>query len=94
MAINDLRFPKTGKEIKAAVRERSSQLEQRLEKRNRDLDEFLQNPQKVRSYVIRGTQPNYSHGGSNEAVLFGKSDISSEERREVDQLCQRIFETE
>jgi hypothetical protein len=27
-------------------------------------------------------------------VLYGKDDISSEERQEIDQLCQRIFEIE
>ncbi len=94
MAINDLRFPKTGKDIKAAVRERRAQLEQRLEKRNKDLDSFLQDTKKVRSYLVRSTQPNYSHGGGREAILFGQDDISSEERRETDQLCQRIFEIE
>ena len=27
-------------------------------------------------------------------MLYGKDDISSEERQEMDQLCQRIFEIE
>lgn len=87
-------FRKTGKEIKAAVTNRRTQLEQRLKQRNEALDLFLQDTPKVRSYLVRGTQPDYSHRGSGGYVLAGKDDISSEERQEMDQLCQRIFEIE
>ena len=38
----ELRFRKTGKEIKSALRNRVSQLEQRLVKRNAMLDDFMQ----------------------------------------------------
>ena len=87
-------FHKTGKEIKAAVTNRRTQLEQRLQQRNEALDMFLKDTPKVRSYLVRSTQPDYSHRGSGGYVLFGKDDISSEERQEMDQLCQRIFEIE
>jgi hypothetical protein len=90
----NLVFRKTGKEIKAAITNRRSQLEQRLKQRNESLDMFLKNTLKVRSYLVRSTQPDYSHRGPGGYVLFGKSDISSEERQEIDQLCQRIFEIE
>jgi len=86
-------FRKTGKEIKAAVTNRRSQLEQRLKQRNDVLDKFLRDKQKVRSYLLRSTRPDYGHGASG-YVLPGKNDISSEERQEIDQLCQRIFEIE
>jgi len=86
-------FRKTGKEIKAAVTNRRIQLEQRLKKRNEALDEFLKDSRKVRSYLIRSTHPDYGHGRVG-YVLYGKDDISSEERQETDQLCQRIFEIE
>jgi hypothetical protein len=86
-------FRKTGKEIKAAVTNRRTQLEQRLRNRNEALDKFLKNTQKVRSYLIRSTRPDFGHGRSG-YVLYGKDDISSEERQEIDQLCQRIFEIE
>lgn len=86
-------FRKTGKEIKGAITNRRVQLEQRLAQRNEALDQFLTNRQKVRSYLVRSTRPDYGHG-SGGYVLYGKDDISSEERQEIDQLCQRIFEIE
>lgn len=86
-------FRKTGKEIKAAITNRRMQLEQRLKQRNESLDRFLKDIQKVRSYLVRSTRPDYGHG-SGGYVLYGKDDISSEERQEIDQLCQRIFEIE
>jgi hypothetical protein len=86
-------FRKTGKEIKAAITNRSTQLEQRLKQRNEALNIFLQDTPRVRSYLVRSTRPDYGHG-SNGYVLYGKDDVSSEERQEIDQLCQRIFEIE
>ncbi len=86
-------FRKTGKEIKSAITNRRTQLEQRLQQRNEALNHFLKDVQKVRSYLIRSTRPDYGHGGRG-YVLYGKDDISSEERQEIDQLCQRIFEIE
>lgn len=86
-------FRKSGKEIKTAIANRRVQLEQRLKQRNEALDEFIKDALKVRSYLVRSTRQDYGHG-SNGYVLFGKDDISSEERQEVDQLCQRIFEIE
>ena len=86
-------FRKNGKEIKAAITNRRTQLEQRLKQRNEALDTFLKNTPKVRSYLVRSTRPDYGHN-SKGYVLLGRGDISSEERQEVDQLCQRIFEIE
>lgn len=86
-------FRKNGKQIKAAITNRRTQLEQRLKQRNEALDKFLKDTPKVRSYLVRSTRPDYGHN-SKGYVLFGRSDISSEERQEVDQLCQRIFEIE
>ena len=94
--MSNIVFRKTGKEIKEAVKNRRKQLEQRLESRNKTLNRFMKDQQKVRSYFIRSTYPDFvsathARGGY---VLYGKNDISSEERREVDQLCHRIFEIE
>lgn len=86
-------FRKTGKEIKTAIANRRAQLEQRLKQRNESLNSFLKDAAKVRSYLVRSTRPDYGHG-SGGYVLYGKDDISSEERQEMDQLCQRIFEIE
>ena len=92
--MTNLVFPKTGKEIKAALANRRTQLEQRLERRDQALDEFLKDTHKVRSYLVRASQPNWGQHGERGYVLYGKDDISSEERQEIDQLCQRIFEIE
>ena len=89
----NLTFRKTGKEIKAALQNRKRQLEQRLEKRNQTLTKFLKNTRKVRSYLVRSSQPTWGHGQRG-YVLFSKDDISSEEQQEIAQLCQRIFEIE
>ena len=86
-------FRKTGKEIKAALQHRREQLQQRLAKRNQALDAFLAEPKKVRSYLVRSSQPTYGHG-TRAATLYGQNDISSEEKEEIAQLCQRIFELE
>jgi hypothetical protein len=86
-------FRKTGKEIKGAITNRRKQLEERLKQRNESLNKFLENTRKVRSYLVRSTTPDYGHR-SGGYVLYGKDDISSEERQEIDQLCQRIFEIE
>lgn len=89
----DIIFQKTGREIKAAIVNRRAQLEQRLKHRNEVLDNFLKDTPKVLSYLIRSTYPDYGHGRSG-YVLYGKDDISNEERQEIDQLCQCICEIE
>ena len=89
---NELVFRKTGKEIKIALQGRIEQLQQRLDKRNQALDEFLADPKKVRSYLIRSSKTSGGHYRSS--VLYGQDEISSEEKEEIAQLCQRIFELE
>lgn len=89
----EIRFRKTGKEIKAAIGNRVTQLQERLATRNAALDEFMSDPKKVRSFLLRNTVPNYGHARQASA-LFSKEDISSEEKEEVGQLCRRIFEIE
>lgn len=89
----NITFRKTGREIKAAVQIRREQLQQRLDHRNRALDEFMQDPRKVRSYMVRSSRAVYAHGHSG-YVLFSADDISSEEQQEIAQLCQRVFEIE
>ena len=90
----ELRFTKTGKEIKAAIAGRRTQLKARLEKRNGELDAFMHNPKKLRSYLIRSTEHKWGHGRSGAATLYAKDDISSEEKQEIGQLCRRIYEIE
>jgi len=90
----ELRFRKTGKEIKTALRNRVAQLEQRLVKRNASLDDFLQDKKKVRSYLIRSSQQTWMGHRQGEKALFSHEDISSEEKEEIAQLCRRVYEIE
>jgi len=90
----ELRFRKTGKEIKGALRNRISQLEKRLVKRNATLDNLMQDKKKLRSYLIRSTQQTWMGHRPGEKALFSQDDISSEEKEETAQLCRRIYEIE
>ncbi len=90
----NLVFVKSGKEIKAAIQTRRAQLQQRLEKRNRALDKFMKDPAKVRSYLVRSSSPEFGGHGGRPYSLYGKNDISSEERQEIEQLCRRIHDIE
>jgi hypothetical protein len=90
-----IEFIKTGKEIKDAVQKRRHQLQERLDKRNLSLDEFLKESRKVRSYMVRQSQaanPGMHYRAGK--ILYSKDEISSEEMQEVYQLCQRILELE
>ncbi|NJK70348.1 MAG: hypothetical protein HC941_31010 [Microcoleus sp. SU_5_3] len=93
MAIQ-ITFHKTGKEIKQAIVQRQQELRSRLDKRNQVLNDFMQDAKKVRSYMVRSSRYDYSHGGKSGYVLFSHDDISSEEKQEIQQLCNRIFEIE
>ena len=70
-----------------------AQLQERLEKRNATLAEFMSDADKVRSFLLRSTAVNFAHGRQPTA-LYSKDDISSEEKEEISQLCRRIFEIE
>lgn len=89
----EIKFRKNGAEIKTAIASRIGHLQQRLGKRNVTLDAFLSDTKRVRSFLIRNTQPNYGHGRTP-STLFTQNDISSEEKEEIAQLCRRVFEIE
>lgn len=90
----DLKFSKTGKEIKRAIQKRRRELLARLERRNAALDVFMDDRVRLRSYLIRSTQGDFGHGPRSSGVLYAQAGIASEEMRQVDQLCRRIFEIE
>jgi DNA repair exonuclease SbcCD ATPase subunit len=85
-----LRFRKSGREIKAAASRLLQELRSRLERRNTALDEFLNDRNLVRSYLIRVSKAGYSHGG----VVWPGDVISSERMEEIRQLSERIYEIE
>jgi histidyl-tRNA synthetase len=87
-------FRKAGHEVKKAIARRQQQLQARLDKRNAILNEFLSDIEKVRSYMVRSSSQDYSHRAYQSHVLFSPDDISGEEKQEIQQLCNRIFEIE
>ncbi len=59
----EIKFRKTGREIREAVAKRVEQLKSRLEHRNAELEKLMGNRAKLRSYLIRSTQPEFmGHG--------------------------------
>lgn len=86
-------FKKRGSEVKAAIRKRCDQLRARLERRNRTLDDLIDDRKRLRSYLVLSTEHRLGmHEGSSE--LRSKDDISSEEIEDINQLCRRIREIE
>ncbi|MEM1027113.1 MAG: hypothetical protein AAGJ38_03430 [Planctomycetota bacterium] len=87
-------FTKSGKEIKQAVSGRIEQLRGRLEKRNLDLEEFMKDTQKLRSFLIRSSVHEFRGHGTHASTLYSQDDISSEEKDRIKQICARVFEIE
>ncbi len=90
----EIKFRKTGQEIREAVAKRVEQLKARLEHRNAELEKLMGNKAKLRSYLIRSTQSEFYGHGRAPSQLYSKDDISSEEKQEMLQMCRRIFEIE
>jgi hypothetical protein len=81
---NDLVFKKTGAKVKEAVRARIADLEQRLAKRNAQLDLIMQDKPLRRSYLVRNPRNDWPHGGQMQ------QENPSEEHQEITELCRRI----
>jgi hypothetical protein len=56
-------FRKTGKDIKVAATTRLGEVQQRLERRNHALEQFMQDAERVRSYLVRSSRQTWGHGG-------------------------------
>ena len=81
---NELVFKKTGAQIKDVARRRIADLEQRLAKRNAQLDNIIDDRQLLRSYLVREPDNDWPHGGQR------RQDSPSEEHQEITELCRRI----
>jgi hypothetical protein len=77
-------FKKTGAQIKEVVRARIADLEQRLAKRNAQLDLIMQDKPLLRSYLVRNPRNDWPHGGQMQ------QENPSEEHQEITELCRRI----
>ena len=96
-SMNDegLRFAKLGRDIKAAVARRIQQLQQRLDRRNEALGEFMADRALVRSYLVRVAGDRMSlHGYNKPSPLHSEAEIASEQIEEIRKVCERIYELE
>ena len=82
--VNEMRFKKTGTEVKAAIGRRIKDLETRLQKRFVALDEFMTDKERVRAYLVRDKDNDYPHPSQ------ARRDMPSEEHEEISELCRRI----
>ena len=92
----ELTFPKSGAEIREAIGRRLEQLQARLTRRSEQLDELMNDRKRLRSYLIRSSEQPWGHnvGPGASGHLASLTDISSEERDEIRQLCRRVNEIE
>jgi len=79
-----VKFKKTGREIKAAIEQRIADLQQRLSKRDRELDGIMNDKALLRSYLVREARNDYPQSGQ------WKAEMPTEEHQRITELCRRI----
>jgi hypothetical protein len=88
-----LPFYKTGKVIKESIKSRIEHLQLRLDTQNQELDAFMHDTKKLRSYLIRSANPTFA-APQRLAAIVVSDEVSNEEKEHVDHLCQKIYELE
>jgi|SRR5436189_3885776 len=83
-----VKFKKTGREIKGAIDQRIAELRQRLGKRDRELDEVMNDKTLLRSFLVREARNDYPHS----AQL--KAEMPTEEHQRITELCRRTHAIE
>lgn len=79
-----VKFKKTGKEVKVAVGQRIAELQQRLTKRESELDVVMANKKLLRSYLVREPRNDYPHPSQ------ARAEMPTEEHQRITELCRRI----
>ena len=92
-------FKKTGKEFKLVLQNKIEALRLRLERRNKVLDEVMNDKRRLRSYLLRSAKPvnqgnHRGYGGVTGLQSYGQEHIGIEEVEEIKNLCSRIFQIE
>jgi hypothetical protein len=88
-----LPFFKSGKEIKAAMLKRISILETRLKTQDTELDGFMHDTRKLRSYLIHSANPSFA-APQRLATILADDEITHEEKEHIDHLCRLIYDLE
>jgi hypothetical protein len=84
----EVRFTKTGAEVKKAIAGRVADLETRLARRYTALDEFMADRRRLRAYLVRDKANDYPHPSQ------ARRDMPSEDHEEISELCRRICRIE
>src|SRR5947209_4748480 len=79
-----VKFKKTGREVRTAIDQRISELKQRLSKRDRELEEVMNNKPLLRSYLVREPRNDYPHSAQS------KAEMPTEDHQRITELCRRI----
>lgn len=79
-----VKFSKTGREAKAAIAARLTDLGNRLARRNADLESFMNDKTRLRSFLVRDTTNDYPHN------LQAVQELPSEDHQQITELCKRI----
>jgi hypothetical protein len=85
----NVKFRKSGAEIKQAVTARLQDLGQRLARRDADLDVLMQDKKRLRSYLVRAEGNWYERH-----VRQLAADVPTEDHQEISELCGRIHRIE
>jgi uncharacterized membrane-anchored protein YhcB (DUF1043 family) len=79
-----IKFKKNGTEVKQAIALRLGELQKRLDKRNKELEEIMEDKARLRSYLVRDPNNDYPHS----AQL--KQELPTEDHQKISELCKRI----
>ena len=79
-----VKFKKTGRQVKAAIKQRVTELRKRLIKRDRELAAVMNDKRLLRSFLVREANNDYPHSSQM------KAEMPTEEHQRITELCRRI----
>jgi hypothetical protein len=82
------KFTKTGQEVKAAITARLADLENRLARRNQELDTVIADKPRLRSFLVRDIANDYPHASQI------AHEMPTEDHQRISELCKRINSVE
>ena len=79
-----VKFLKSGREVKVAIASRLVDLEARLSGRNAELQAFMDDKPRLRSFLVRDSNNDYPHNSQM------ATELPSEDHQRILELCTRI----
>lgn len=80
-----IKFDKSGVEVKAAIQNRLQDLQDRLVKRDLELEQVMSDKQRLRSYLLRDQDKDRYYQSAQVRV-----EIPSEDHQRINELCTRM----